>query len=223
MSADVSRYLSLVPSEHQTPLFLAILAMLVQGQADNQAVLAGMAEDFDLDAAVGAQLDAIGVRVGISRNLTVPLTGVFFSWGTAGLGWDQGDWVPEGSSLTTLSVLPDDSYRVLLKFKIAANSWDGTIPGAYAVFAALNPLAPAILLIQDLGASSMIFAILGVVQSAVLKALFVKGELLLKPAGIQATLMEPSVPGAPYFGWGVENSSISGWGVGGWGTIDAVI
>jgi hypothetical protein len=223
VSADISKYLALVTSEHQKPNFLAVIAALVQGQADNQAILAGLVDDFDLDLAVGVQLDAVGVRVGISRNLTVPLTGVFFSWGVAGLGWGQGSWVPEGSSSTTqLTVLDDASYRVLLKFKIAANNWDGTIPGAYAIFANLNAFAGAEVLIQDIGGMEMIFALLGTVDSAVIKALFAAGELLLKPAAVRATLMEQTDTTKPYFGWGVENATISGWGVGTWGKVDGV-
>ena len=47
---------------------------------------------FDLDTAIGRQLDAVGVRVGRTRHLHTPLEGVYFSWNTEGVGWNEGIW-----------------------------------------------------------------------------------------------------------------------------------
>lgn len=217
MSDDVSKYLALVTSEHQTSNFLAVVSALVQGSVDNQALLADLPEDFDVDTAAGAQLDVVGKWVGITRNLTVPLTGVYFAWGTSGVGWGQGTWKGEFDPSTGLVVLPDDSYRTLLKFKIAANSWDGTVPSAYEIFAALFPTGDPSVIIQDNGDMTMIMALLGTIPNAVTAALFNDGELALKPAGVMLIPYTPSMDNTPYFGWGVESASISGWGVGAWG------
>lgn len=218
MAADISKYIGLVTSEHSSaPDFLATLSLLVQPMADIAAAENAFSADFDLDAAVGVQLDAVGEWVGITRNLTVPLTGVYFSWGTANLGWGQGTWKGPFDPSTGLVALPDDAYRILLKFKIAANQWDGTIPGAYAAFAALFQGQGFSVLIQDGEDMSMIIALVGSIPSAVTQALFLRGELALKPGGVRLTPYLPTVPSAPYFGFGVENASISGWGVGAWG------
>ncbi|MCV5580141.1 DUF2612 domain-containing protein, partial [Escherichia coli] len=54
-----------------------------------------------------------------------PISGVYFSWDTDGLGYDQGIWqgpYDPDSGYTTLS---DETYRIILKAKIAINNWDG--------------------------------------------------------------------------------------------------
>lgn len=218
MSAPVSQYTGLITSEHQKPDFVAVISALVQGQADNQTLLNNLANYFDLDTAIGAQLDIIGLWVGISRNLDVPLTGVYFSWGTLGVGWGQGTWKGPYDPSDQLDSLPDDAYRTLIRAKIGANNWDGTVPGAYTIWNTLFAGTGYSVLIQDNQDMSMEYALLGPVPDAVTLALFENGYLNIKPAGVRINnYWTPSEPNVPYFGWGVENTSISGWGVGAWG------
>lgn len=102
-------YLKLVTSEHnQKPNFMAMLAMFVQAQVDQQAQLVNFPALFDVDMAVGDQLDKIGQWVGVSRNLNQTILGV--------------------------SMLPDATYRILIKLFIAMNTWDGTVPGIYTIW-----------------------------------------------------------------------------------------
>lgn len=62
-------YLNLVTSEHnQKPKFMAMMAVDVQGYVDNQALCATFPALFDLDLAVGQQLEFVGAWVGLSRN-----------------------------------------------------------------------------------------------------------------------------------------------------------
>lgn len=220
MSGDVQPYLDLITSEHQTPNFLEVIQALTQGQADNQDLLRRLTTDyFDVYVAIGVQLDAVGLWVGISRYLTEPITGVFFAFDTEGVGFDQGTWWEPFNPLTELIRLPDDGYRTLILFKIAANEWDGTIPGAYTIFSTLlSPLGFTVL-IQDNDDMTMIEALLGVIPDALTQALFSVGELALKPAGVMVTFMLPSLADTPYFGFDVENSSISGFDVGAWGLV----
>jgi hypothetical protein len=64
----------------------------------------------------------------------------------------------------------------------------------------------------------MALALTGPVPDAVTLALFTGGYLDIKPAGVRINdYFTPVVPNTPYFGYGVENSNISGWGVGYWG------
>src|ERR1039458_1627914 len=135
---DPTYYLRLVTSEHiDKPNFIATLTAVLQPLADVQVRLAGMPGIFDLDVAVGDQEDKTGQWVGISRELQEPLTGVYFSLDTVGLGFDQGTWKGPFDPSTYLTALPDDAYRLLLRAKILNNKWDGTIPGAYAAWAEL--------------------------------------------------------------------------------------
>ncbi len=243
MSGDVSPYTDLITSEYQSaPNFMAAVAASVQPFADLIATLQGMPAAFDLDEAAGAQLDVVGQWVGRSRELPEPLTGVYFAWGTEGVGWGQGTWKRPFDPDTGLVSLPDDSYRTLLKATIAANQWDGTIPSGYAVWATLfggggnpildqdgeqilddrgNPVLDEVgapILLQDNGDMTMIMALIAPDVDAVTLALFSSGYLNLKPAGVHLTNVVPSVPGEPLFGFGVENNSIAGWGQGCWPT-----
>jgi hypothetical protein len=114
--------------------------------------------------------------------------------------------------------LPDDAYRTLLRARIASNHWDGTIPGAYAIWNELFAGTGLGILIGDGGDMTMLYALTGPVPDAVTLALFIGGYLTLKPATIGVSnYMTPSVPNAPYFGIGLENAAIGGLDVGAFG------
>ena len=219
---DVQPYLGLVTSQHaDKPKFVATLSALVQPLADLQVLLAGMPGLYDVDAAVGAQEDAVGQWVGVARNISVPLTGVYFSWDVDGLGWGQGNWTT-GAGATELIVLPDDQYRTLLYATIAANQWDGTIPGAYAIWDKIFSDTGTGILIQDGDDMHMTVALTGPVPDAVTLALFTGGYLDVRPAGVMIDYYwTPAAPDAPYFGWDAESAGISGWGIGYWGVRNA--
>jgi hypothetical protein len=187
MSGDVSPYTSLITSEHASaPNFVATVAASCQPFADLLAVLQSIPSLYDLDNAVGAQLDTVGLWVGVSRNLAEPLTGVYFSFDTAGVGFDQGVWFGPGDSTTTLFALPDDIYRTLLRAKIAANQWDGSIPDAYAIWdIMLQPIGLDIQ-ITDNGDMTMTQTLVGT-PDVVTQAIFNQGLLDLKPAGVSVT------------------------------------
>lgn len=217
---SIASWLALVTSEHASkPNYMAMLSATFQPFADNIGILQSIPTAYDVDFAVGVQLDIVGEWIGISRNITTPLTGVFFSWDIAGLGWDEGNWIPNINA-TELVSLPDAQYRTLLYAKIVANHWDGTIPGAYAVFNTVFAGTGFGVLIQDLQNMHMIMALTGPVPDAVTQALFTGGYFNLKPAGVHIDKYYlPPVSNVPYFGWGVESDNIAGWGVGYWGVI----
>lgn len=212
-----NNYGTLVTSEHQKPNFLGVIQALTQGHVDNQQLLENLNYFFDLDTAIGAQLDRVGQWVGQSRNLQVPLDNVYFSFDENGVGLGQGTWWGPLSPLTQLDILPDDTYRNLLKAKIAANQWDGSIPKAYAVW---NSLFTTLgLIIQDNGDMTMEVGVLAATYpDAVTLALLTGGYLNLKPAGVRINnYWTPSILATPYFGFDTESAAISGLGVGAWG------
>jgi hypothetical protein len=160
MGGDITPYIDRVTSEHiNATRFIETLSASVQPFADSIDVLNGLYEDFDLDNAIGAQLDILGQWIGISRYVTSPLTGVYFSFDTSGLGFDQGYIFGPGDSTSGLSALPDDIYVILLKAKIIANYWDGTANGAYAAWNALLGPYGYQILIQDNGNMTMTYAL----------------------------------------------------------------
>ena len=204
-------YTGLITAEHQKPNFLAVIAALTQPFIDMQNQVNAMPGLFDVDTAVGVQLDATGLWIGETRDLQVPLTGVYFSFDTSGLGFDQGTIFGPFDPTTQLDVLPDDSFRQLLYAKIANNQWDGTIPGAYTF---MEPVFPGNqFFIQDNQDMTMLVGVIGPASlNAVSYALLTGGYLDIKPAGVRIDgYVTPSIPGDPLFGFDVQNSIINGW------------
>lgn len=221
MAAQLSDYLNLITSQHaDKPKYMAMVALLAQWGVDRRNMLASIPALYDIDNAIDQQLDRVGEWVGQSRNLSVPLTGIYFSLDVAGLGVDQGTILGPFNPVSGLTALPNDSYRILLYATIAANSWDGTIPGAYTAFnTVFVPLGYQIL-IQDYQDMTMGFALVGPTPDAVTLALFKGGYLNLIPAGVGvAYYFEPSVSGIPIFGLDVENTVIAGLDVGAVATV----
>lgn len=222
ISGDVTPYLNLFTSEHQPrPNLLLVATILVQPLVDIQALVAGFPSIFDIDRAIGSQLDVVGQWVGISRNLAVPITGVYFSLDDATLGLDQGVMQGPFDPTSGLISLPDDEYRQVLYAKVALNQWDGTTPGAYAALAKVFGSSGNEVLIFDLGGMHMALGLLGPGLTPILQALFVGGYLNIRPSGVDLDAhYTPGALGAPYFGLDAETPVISGLDVGAFGVAN---
>lgn len=215
---ELVTYLGLVTTEHQDrPKFIASLTAALAPLLDAGGLIKQIDEGFDIDTAIGLQLDTLGEWIGRSRYIGVPLAGVYFTWdGTDVLGWDSAIWQGEFDPDSGLVLLPDDSYRILLKAKIAANRWDGSIPGAYAVWAAAFGDASQIV-IQDNQDMTMTVGIVGPPVSAVTRALITGGYIPLKPAGVRVNYVLAPDDG-PLFAWDVpDGATLAGWETGRWG------
>lgn len=214
MTTTVSDYLGKLAKQHRyKPNLVAYLTALVKPLVDGKSVAESLIGLFDVDTATGEQLDMIGEWVGTSRNLKSAITGVYFAWDTDGVGWDQGIWWQVGDSLTNLYVLPDEQYRLLLKAKIAANSWDGTSSSATEIWNTLFDGNQGIIIIdnQDMTIDIMVY---GDSLDAVGLALLTSGVLDLKAAGVGVNqYIVPSANG-PLFGLDLDNDAISGLDVG---------
>jgi len=216
--ADLSDYTGLITSEHnQRPKFMATVTALAQPMVDLMNLLGGMPDRFDLDQAVGVQLDDVGRWVGISRRVATPLTGVYFSFDAPGVGFDQGSWKGPFDPDTGLTLLDDETYRLVLRAKIGANHWDGTLESSAAI---LNSIfnGDTYVFIQDNQDMSMTIGVAGKVPSAVFLALLAGGYIPLKPEGVRVNYtIVTSVDGAPIFGFDVQNNLIAGFDTGAWG------
>ncbi len=209
-------YLNLVTSEFRDkPVFISTLSLNLEAPIQVQNLLTAMMTIvFDLDLAVGNQLDIIGQWVGISRNVNVPISGVYFTWdGDYTVGWDYGSWQPS-SQPTEVTVLPDDSYRVVLKAKIAANHWDGTTDGAYKVWDAL--FTTFTILIQDNQNMTYDLAIVGGIVDSLTLALITGGYIALKPEGVRLAGVYAAIDSGPVFAWDVDAPLLQGWDEGSW-------
>lgn len=133
MTAD--EIVALVPAWNATrPRFMATLRATVAPFLDAQAVVAHLPLDFDLDTSIGLQLDAVGERIGRSRNVRTPIPQPWFTWGDPVRGWGAGVWKGPYSGTFGVYQLDDETYRRLLRANILAKRWDGTVPGAQAAF-----------------------------------------------------------------------------------------
>lgn len=128
-------YTALITSEHKSaPRFVATVRASAEPFAGIQDAMRAMLAAFDVDTAIGVQLDTIGQWVGISRTVTIPLDSFYFAWDDAQNGWGSGIWEGEVGAITTSDFeLPDDMYRAIIKAKIIANKWRGSIFEIYDI------------------------------------------------------------------------------------------
>lgn len=99
------KYTGLITSEHyKKPKFMEWVKAGIN-YLDSVCIVSGfIGTEFDIDKALGIQLDIIGDIVGVKRTLSF-------------------------QPLDYSAVLDDEMYRLMIKARIIANQWDGTIPG----------------------------------------------------------------------------------------------
>lgn len=212
---EISDYTDLITSEYQdSTKFLETVRTLVSLPVRVQKLFEEMIPKFDVDLAVGQQLDTIGKWVGISRNVSIPIPNVFFSWdGSNAVGWDFGIWRSDNEP-TTITVLPDEQYRTLIKAKIAANKWDGTTEGAYRVWEEV--FTEFTILIQDHQDMSYSLAIIGGTVDSLTLALITGGYIPLKPEGVHVNEFFTPIDDSPFFAWDTDSEFLAGWDEGSW-------
>ena len=216
---DLEGYLNLLPRQHRRrPRYLATATALLRPLCGLEAVLEELRQGFDLDSAQGLQLDGLGERLGLGRQLSVPLEGVYFSLDLPGCGLDEGVWKGPFDPEQGLVTLPDDLYRILLKAKAAANAWDGTIPGAYAVWQAAFADSGSLMVIQDNQDMSMVIGITGLGWNPVLRELMLHDPFKLKPHGVRIAWYG-LVSQGPIFALDADSPALAGLDKGSWAEV----
>ncbi len=114
----------------------------------------------------------------------------------------------------TLSGFDHDATRTLIKAKIAANAWDGTTDGAYAIWDAV--FTQFTILIQDNENMSYALGIVGGIVDSLTLALITGGYIPLKPEGVRVSEYFVSVDSNPVFSWDIEETLLKGWDEGSW-------
>lgn len=208
-------YLNLITSAwRQKPKFTAMVQSNVEVQVRVQDLLASMIPKFDVDIAEGDQLDIIGKWVGISREIAIPIPGVFFSWdGAAEVGWDFGVWKDDRNA-TEITILPDDVYRTFVKAKIASNRWDGSLGGMYEVWDSV--FTDITIFVQDNQNMSYDIGFVGRPVDSLTLALIEGGYLPLKPSGVRVNVIYSPIDDNRIFAWDSDTEIFAGWDIGSW-------
>lgn len=180
-------YLKLLTSEYNeaTPFQQWMLAVLNIAQ-DISNCLVQIESAFDLDFAIGVQLDVLGAIAGVSR--TVPFQ-------------------PSGG---VSPILDDTTYRLLIKATIANNQWDGRIGSMYPIWAELFPGGH--ITIQDNQNMTANIIVTGTFTS-IIQDLITHDMVVPRPQAVQYFYF---IGGLPFFGFDLENTFIQGWDTGKW-------
>ena len=222
----MSKYTELITNYHAgKPRFVAHVDLSTRPLTDASTALQGLVTAFDIDSAVGAQLDILGEWIGRTRIVRQPISGVYFSFDTDGLGWDQGIWQGPYDPDAGYTSLSDDTYRIVLKAKIAINNWNGqndTLPPILEAALEGSGLKMQIVDNQDMTISVWVFPEEDISQvSLELIAAIRQGYLTVKAAGVWAgdiqtpSIETPSV-GNRFFGFDMDNEYIAGFDDGAW-------
>jgi len=174
-------YLSLVAPQYQnSPRMLAWLTALLTPIDDLFQAAVNLEVAFDIDWAEGVQLDVLGQIVGASRTV---------------------DFQPSNG---VSPVLDDDTYRILLKAKVAQNHWDGRIASLQAIWKDLFP--GGTIGIVDHQNMSIDVTLSGAFSSIILD-LINNGLIVTRPEGV---LINTNFATGPYFGLDRDDDYVAG-------------
>lgn len=203
-------FTQVITSQHRDkPKFMAMCELLSTSLGQIVDATNKMVNDFDVDQAIGVQLDAIGKWVGISRNLLVPITDAWFTWNDSNLGWNRSNWKGPFESTQGITTLDDTTYRAVIKAKIGANYWDGSNEGLNIIGQeALTEINVRVFAIDNMDMSMTVY-VLGTPTAAILE-LIRRGIIPPKPGGVRvAGYILGGAPGAPLFALDAPTTSLT--------------
>ena len=175
-------YLGLFTRQHRgKPKLDAWMTALLQPLIDTQIFCGSMDYAFDIDNAVGVQLDILGEWIGLGRNLYE--TYAYFRYDSGpgfGLGTLEGSLGHRSPTPSGNWSFSDDQYRHMLKAKILYNRWDGSASQAASILSYLVGATASVITIHD----SQFILLLPESVADSHKALIDAGLFNFKPAGI---------------------------------------
>ena len=182
-------YTKLVIPQHRIqPKFMEWLNVALDPLQSAQKLLTGLGDQFDLDRAVGAQLDRVGTVLGVSRKLPFQPTG------------------------NVSPVMEDANYRLILRAAVAKQHFDGTIPNLYGLLQTVLGNSGLYFVPIDNQDMTITVIVFGSVSSLV-KDELEHGMIIPRPEGISMTV---NVTANRVFSWGLENEVFGGWGESTW-------
>jgi hypothetical protein len=166
---------------------------------DINLCLASFVTAFNINYAVGAQLDLLGVIVGVNRTI----------------GFQPSNSVSP--------VLDDSTYRVLLLAKMYQNHWNGRINSLYSIWKILFP-GGELIIHDNQNMTATIFLtgtftsilrdlIAGYALNGATSGTIKNGYIIPKPETVQYDFEFGQLPA---FGLGEDNEYVSGFGKGYW-------
>lgn len=177
----IGYYLNLVRSQYRnSPKFMKWLQLALQPIDDLTSCLAFMAGEFDLDVALGVQLDILGLIIGRTRTV----------------GFQPSNGVSP--------ILDDNTYRILLKAQRAWNSWDGLLVSLPSIWQGFFPSGR--LIIND-NQNMTCTVILSGSFTYILQDLIINGYIVPRPEGVLYTYTFGDLP---IFGADLNNAFVAG-------------
>lgn len=165
MKVDLNFYLDLVTSEHSTkPKYMAWLTVLLTPLIDAIKINEDVKNSFNLNTAIGAQLDIIGKWLEQPRQVNFQPT--------------------DGSS----SILSDNYYRTVLKAKVVKNQWKGTISNFYSFWNVLFKGQPLQIYLVDNQDMEPVAVIWSSSVDQMMQDLITNNYIVPKPAGLGLTV-----------------------------------
>lgn len=224
MTSSANEYTELIAGYHfDKPKFTQWVFELTEPLRVAKERLAALRKDFDVDVAVGAQLDAVGARVGISRQLPMTLTGVYFALDDdGGIGLDRGVWKGTYDPVDGLTTLGDETYRAVIKAKILANHWDGTngkLPTFLSNALSYFGVPAKVLDLQDMQTMHVALHLTKSTTPPIVWELFSRRLIDVTAAGVGITIIDNS----PWFGFDYQTNSVQGLDGGSWFPFDEVL
>ncbi len=152
-------YLNLFTSQYKLSPKLQQWAQLAWKPIDDLTnCFAFLSNNFDIDQAVGQQLDMTGQLIGVSRTV----------------GFQPSNEVSP--------VLDDTTYRLLLKARIAWNQWNGKMASLYPIWQSLFISGRIVILDnQNMTATIIITGSL----TSIIQDLIVNGYIVPRPEGVE--------------------------------------
>ncbi|HEY1847071.1 MAG TPA: DUF2612 domain-containing protein [Buttiauxella sp.] len=180
-----NQYSNLIPAwQREAPNYLKMLDALTEAFTRQQAVSRSLVGHFDLDKAIGAQLDIIGQWIGSTRRIFAPIEDYFFTLDSETLGFDYGYWKNRYDSEFGFVDLDDDNFRTVLRAKIGANNWNGTSQTLPDILQSIYPKKDILISFIDNQDMTMTVTVKGKSISTITKEIIRQGYLAIKPAGI---------------------------------------
>jgi len=178
----LSYYLGLFTSLYKpAPNFIAWETVQLQVIVDINTCTATIPAAYDIDTAVGIQMDIIGQILGVSRTL---------------------NFQPSDS---VSPILDDDAYRILLYATRANDNWDGKILSLYPLWQTIFPSGHLIFIDNQNMSATVIIA--GTFTSIELD-LITHGLIVPRPEGVDYTYI--IAESLPLFGADLNNAYIAG-------------
>lgn len=183
----MSKYTELITNYHRgKERFTAHVGLSTGGLLETSDNTYSFISKFDIDKAVGEQLDVLGMWIGRTREITAPIDNYFFSFDSPTLGFDYGTWKSKYDPETGIVKVGDADYRTMLRAKIGANNWDGTVETLPAILQSIYPNGEIEISFLDNQDMTITIFITGKVVTSITKEIIRQGYLAVKPAGVTA-------------------------------------